>query len=78
MNSTEADFQTDCMTFTARTALKAAEAMPLSERVMIYRGVVELLPVGSAARLMAESTSAAMEEADRAQLRLFEILDTQP
>ncbi len=77
MNSPDEDFQMDCMTFTARTALKAAESMPLSERVMIYRGVVALLPAGSAARQIAESTSAALEEADRAQLRLFEILDSQ-
>lgn len=77
MNSTEGDYQNDCMTFTARTALKAAETMPHSERVMIYRGVIALLPMGSTARQMAESTSAALEEADRAQLRLFQILDSQ-
>lgn len=75
MTQTQSEFQEDCQNFTALTALKAAEGMPLSSRVMIYRGIIALLPPGSAARTTAENASAAMEQADRNQLHLFKLLD---
>ena len=77
MNNVEADFQQECRTFTALTALKAAEGMTLSERIMIYRGVTALLPDDSAARSAAVSACVGLEQADRNQLRLFELLDNQ-
>ena len=78
MSSPETDFQEDCQSFTALTVLKAAEDMPLPKRIMIYRGIIALLPAGSKARTIAESASAALELADRNQLQLFELLDSRP
>ncbi len=72
----EKEFQQECECFAAKTAITAAETMPLGKRVMIYRGILGLLPAGTEARTTAEAASIALETADRSQLRLFELLDT--
>jgi hypothetical protein len=68
------EFQQECESFAAKTALSVAQSLPLDKRVMLYRGIITLLPPGSESRSIAEQASQALEQADRLQLRLFEIL----
>lgn len=78
MSQIATEFQAECQSLVANVALHAAESMPLSQRVMIYRGVTALLPAASEASRLAEKAYQALSEADRNQLRLFEILTSAP
>lgn len=74
MNDLSNEFQEECQYFAAAVALEAAQDLPLCKRIMLYRGILPLLPEGSVARAHAEAAAFTLEQADKEQLRLIEII----
>lgn len=71
----KAEFVQECRHLVAVTAVAASEAMPLSKRIMIYRGLASLFPDGSDEARHAQEVAEALDIAERQQLRLTNILD---
>lgn len=68
------EYQVECQYYTASVALDAANSMPYSNRIMIYRGILPLLPDGTEAKAHALAVVSSMEQSDKEQMRLIEII----
>jgi hypothetical protein len=59
------EFQLECQAYAASVALAAAENLTVSKRLMLYQGILPLLPEGSDARLHAQGGETTISQLGR-------------
>lgn len=69
------EFLTDCRVLLAQVGIEAAEAMPISKRIMVLTAIADLFPEGSDQQARAKSTADALATAERCQLELTRFLE---